>query len=107
MNAGVLEQIQLAVNSYYAQFEESGEGAAGDADADLGASDGDGPPVRLGPMVLPGLPVEGAQGEEDDDEEIPLDDFDTIKLRSSSMQRTDEDKDADEGSEADELDDRD
>ena len=56
---------------------------------------------KAGPAVLPGLPVEGAE-EEDDDEEIPLDDFDTMKVRTSYAGSDTEptDKKFDDGSES-------
>ncbi|MCB9384317.1 MAG: transcription termination/antitermination protein NusA [Bryobacterales bacterium] len=86
MDEGMLERIQLAVNGYYGQFEQPlaqtqpldpsqpmTEEAAGDAPK----------PVKAGPMVLPGLPMEGSEDEEEDDEEIPLDDFDTMNMRTS------------------------
>ncbi len=81
MNPIVLEQIQLAVNNYYSQFEQmqaAEQGAAADAGEQV--SDGERRAPQPGPFVLPGLPLEGAE-EEDDDEEIPMDDFDTIKGR--------------------------
>ena len=82
----MLEPIQLAVNGYYAQFEQPGAAAALPADGLEPLADEEGeeeaPAKKAGPAVLPGLPVEGAE-EEDDDEEIPLDDFDTIKVRTS------------------------
>jgi N utilization substance protein A len=104
MSAGMLERIQLAVNAYYAQFEPAGvetaplEGAEA-ATPEEGGDEAE--PRKAGPMVLPGLPVEGAE-DEDDDEEIPLDDFDTMKVRTSYAGADSVSPDKDEEDEADE-----
>jgi N utilization substance protein A len=85
MNPQMLERIQLAVNAYYGQFEQPGvESARVEGAPDTFESqDSEQTAARqAGPMVVPGLPVEGAEDEEDD-EEIPMDDFDTIKMRTS------------------------
>ncbi len=76
-----LDQITQAVGGYYAQFD-----AEGSQDDDSQDTDDDGAgelgeqdeAVSAAPEVLPGQPVEGAEDEEDDDEEIPLDDFDRM-----------------------------
>ncbi len=81
MNPIVLEQIQLAVNNYYSQFEQAQAAEAGWTDEPAEqAADGRKPAAPAGAFVLPGLPLEGSE-EEDDDEEIPMDDFDTIRGR--------------------------
>ncbi len=86
MNPGVLEQIQIAVNGYYEQFEPQQEAIVGDGEEAV-ADDTDGADAApKGPMVLPGLPEEGSVEDDDDDVEIPLDDFDTMKRRSAPQQ---------------------
>ena len=88
MDAAVLEQIQLAVNGYYAQFElqqavvaEAGEeGYVEEEDGAAAAS------VPAGAFVMPGLPEEGAAVDDDDDEEeIPFDEFDTMSMPRVSV----------------------
>lgn len=88
MDSAVLQQIQLAVNGYYAQFEpqqvavaDAGdEGYVEETDAAVAA------PVPAGAFVMPGLPEEGAVVEDDDDEvEIPFDEFDTMKMPRVSV----------------------
>jgi N utilization substance protein A len=96
MNASVLEQIQLAVNGYYGQFEpqqpyavEPGEAGYSEAEAAQAAA-----AVPAGAFVMPGLPEEGAGGDEEDDDEIPFEDFDTMKIprvSSASADSADDD----------------
>jgi len=108
MSPEILESIQLAVNGYYAQFEQPGaaSGPIVEGEDEAGAlEDGqeEAPAVKAGPAVLPGLPVEGAEEDDDDDEEIPLDDFDTMKMRTShagsDSESPDKDKDFVDGDE--------
>lgn len=110
MNAGVLEQIQIAVNGYYSQFEQGEQGGEFAAPG-VEAVEGEGEAaVPAGPMVLPGLPEEGAVEDEDDDVEIPLDDFDNMKMRSAPRQPAgDFDDDVDDASddESEEAEDKD
>jgi N utilization substance protein A len=91
MNASVLEQIQLAVNGYYGQFEpqqaytvEPGtEGYSEERAAQAAAV------VPAGAFVMPGLPEEGAGADEEDDDEIPFEDFDTMKMPRVSVASVD------------------
>jgi N utilization substance protein A len=88
MSPAVLEQIQLGVNGYYAQFEapempETDAAAAFDAVFDSADEAAEAAKGKAGLMALPGLPVEGADQDDDDDEEIPLEDFDTMERSPS------------------------
>ena len=83
-----LEQIQLAVNSYYHQFEDAGALPGGDAAAaEETAAEQPEPEERQTPesaaaaAAMPGMPVEGEAGEEAIviPEEVSQD-FDTMGL---------------------------
>lgn len=86
LEAEHLEEIQGAVNLYYQQFEQPtanvgeylpvGEDPGEEESAEAGPA---------APAVLPGLPSADAPGtdEDDDDVEIPLDEFDTLGKRPS------------------------
>ena len=89
--AGAPEQIQLAVNSYFSQFEaQPAPAEPGVEPAPAGEAPDEAPaPAAGGVAFMPGLPVEGAE-EEEDDEEIPFDDFDTIGKRSSFVASPDD-----------------
>jgi transcription termination/antitermination protein NusA len=102
MNSGVLEQIQIAVNGYFAQFEPQDETIEGEMEAAAGAEEAEAAPK--GPMVLPGLPEEGAVEDDDDDVEIPLDDFDTMRKRSAPQQPAGDLDEADKDLSDDDLD---
>ena len=82
VDASQLEAIQIAVNSYFAQFETSAEQAP--SEAGPGEAEGEAPEeaeAAAAPTVMPGLPLEGTEDEEDD-EEIPFEDFDTMGTRT-------------------------
>ena len=86
LEAEHLEAVQGAVNLYYQQFEQP-TAAVGDY-LPIGEEIGGEQSAAAGPAlpaVLPGLPSADSTGAEDDDDdlEIPLDEFDTLGKRPS------------------------
>jgi hypothetical protein len=68
---------------------EPGEAGYSEAEAAQAAA-----AVPAGAFVMPGLPEEGAGGDEEDDDEIPFEDFDTMKIprvSSASADSADDD----------------
>ena len=80
----MVEKIQVAVNSYYSQFEPQQAAAAEEVvppdDESLAAAVGDAVPVI--PSVMPGLPVEG-EDVDDGEPGIGEEDFDNMDLSTA------------------------
>jgi N utilization substance protein A len=82
----MVEKIQVAVNSYYSQFEQPQPAAPAEEVVPLeeepvaSAAVAEAPPAV--PSIMPGLPVEG---EDVDDSEVPIgeEDFDNMDLSAS------------------------
>jgi N utilization substance protein A len=99
----MVEKIQVAVNSYYLQFEQpqppAEEVVPPDEPVSNGAAAGDAAPVA--PAFMPGLPVEG---EDVDESEPGIDEEDFDNMDLSASDETDEsdevESDFDEGEEA-------
>lgn len=93
----MVEKITMAVGGYYAQFESNGTDAEsvepiepnGEAPAEPEAEEGAGAIAAKAPSVMPGLPVEGEEVDDEFDEEDV--DFDTMgEGTSSSLDDDDE-----------------
>jgi len=90
----IVEQIQISVNAFYSQFDDAGQlpDSPGQqepdeqiegSEQDLSASEADDQPeTEQSAALMPGLPVEGADGDDfDSGEEMDLpDDFDNMEL---------------------------
>jgi len=93
----IVEQIQISVNAFYSQFDDAGQlpDSPGQqepdeqiegSEQDLSASEADDQPeTEQSAALMPGLPVEGADGDDfDSGEEMDLpDDFDNMELAGS------------------------
>jgi transcription termination/antitermination protein NusA len=81
----MVEKIQVAVNSYYLQFEQPQDAAAAEEVVpldDVAADAAGGETPQAVPAIMPGLPVAGEDVEDVEDNETPIgeEDFDNMDL---------------------------